>query len=151
MLFRSCRVLAPPNPLRGLADDAAAVSAVADAIDGPVVLVGHSYGGAVITQASAALGNVVGLVYLAAFSRWPVLRPGAIPLPYSTRYAPSRFAARLLSHTARGHQQDHLGRSGLDLRRWAAPPSHGNVGAAPWSQVPGRGDAPYSSGAGAGN
>jgi pimeloyl-ACP methyl ester carboxylesterase len=62
------RVLAPPNPLRCLAGDAATVSAVAGAIDGPVVLVGHSYGGAVITQASAALGNVVGLVYLAAFS-----------------------------------------------------------------------------------
>jgi pimeloyl-ACP methyl ester carboxylesterase len=62
------RVLAPPNPLRGLAGDAAAVSAVAGAIDGPVVLVGHSYGGAVITQASAGLPNVVGLVYLAAFS-----------------------------------------------------------------------------------
>jgi pimeloyl-ACP methyl ester carboxylesterase len=39
-------VLAPPNPLRGLVGDAAAVSAVAGAIDGPVVLVGHSYGGA---------------------------------------------------------------------------------------------------------
>jgi len=62
------RVLAPPNPLRGLAGDAATVAAVAGAIDGPVVLVGHSYGGAVITQASAALDNVAGLVYLAAFS-----------------------------------------------------------------------------------
>jgi pimeloyl-ACP methyl ester carboxylesterase len=51
------RVLAPPNPLRGLAGDAAAVSAAAGAIDGTVVLVGHSYGGAVITQASAVLGN----------------------------------------------------------------------------------------------
>ncbi len=37
------------------------------AIDGPVLLVGHSYGGAVITQASAGLDNVTGLVYLAAF------------------------------------------------------------------------------------
>ena len=62
------RVLAPPNPLRGLAGDAATVSAVAGAIDGPVVLVGHSYGGAVITQASATLDNIAGLVYLAAFS-----------------------------------------------------------------------------------
>jgi len=62
------RVLAPPNPLRGLAVDAATVSAVVGAIEGPVVLVGHSYGGAVITQASAQAGNVVGLVYLAAFS-----------------------------------------------------------------------------------
>ena len=60
-------VIAPPNPLRSLASDAAAVSAVVRAIDGPVLLVGHSYGGAVITQASAGLDNVTGLVYLAAF------------------------------------------------------------------------------------
>ena len=58
------RVLAPPNSLRGLAGDAATVSAVVGAIDGPVVLVGHSYGGAVITQASATLDNVAGLVKL---------------------------------------------------------------------------------------
>jgi pimeloyl-ACP methyl ester carboxylesterase len=62
------RVLAPPNPLRSLGGDAATVSAVVGAIEGPVVLVGHSYGGAVITQASAQAGNVIGLVYLAAFS-----------------------------------------------------------------------------------
>jgi pimeloyl-ACP methyl ester carboxylesterase len=61
-------VVAPPNPLRGLSHDAAAVQAVAASIDGPVVLVGHSYGGAVITQASASLDNVTALVYLAAFS-----------------------------------------------------------------------------------
>ena len=60
-------VIAPPNPLRSLAFDAAAIAAMVTAIDGPVVLVGHSYGGAVITQASADLGNVTGLVYLAAF------------------------------------------------------------------------------------
>ena len=42
-------VVAPPNPLRGLAVDAAYVASVAAQIDGPVVLVGHSYGGAVIT------------------------------------------------------------------------------------------------------
>jgi pimeloyl-ACP methyl ester carboxylesterase len=60
-------VVAPPNPVRSLASDAAALSAVVSAIDGPVVLVGHSYGGAVITQASAGLDNVTGLVYLAVF------------------------------------------------------------------------------------
>jgi pimeloyl-ACP methyl ester carboxylesterase len=60
-------VVAPPNPLRSLAFDAASISAFVKAIDGPVVLVGHSYGGAVITQASAELDNVTGLVYLAAF------------------------------------------------------------------------------------
>ncbi|GAA4581963.1 alpha/beta hydrolase [Planotetraspora phitsanulokensis] len=62
------RVVAPPNTLRGLANDAATVRAVATSIDGPVVLVGHSYGGAVITQASVGLDNVTALVYLAAFS-----------------------------------------------------------------------------------
>jgi pimeloyl-ACP methyl ester carboxylesterase len=60
-------VVAPPNPLRSLAFDAASISAFVKTIDGPVVLVGHSYGGAVITQASADLDNVTGLVYLAAF------------------------------------------------------------------------------------
>ncbi|MGW0998763.1 alpha/beta hydrolase [Streptomyces sp. NPDC002523] len=62
------RVVAPANPLRGLAGDAETVRAVVGAVDGPVVLVGHSYGGAVIGQASAGLDNVVALVYLAAFS-----------------------------------------------------------------------------------
>jgi pimeloyl-ACP methyl ester carboxylesterase len=62
------QAVAPPNPLRGLAGDAATVRAVVTAIDGPVLLVGHSYGGAVITQASDGLDNVIGLVYLAAFS-----------------------------------------------------------------------------------
>jgi pimeloyl-ACP methyl ester carboxylesterase len=60
-------VLAPPNPLRSLATDAAAVTDVVRSIGGPVLLVGHSYGGAVISQASAALDNVTALVYLAAF------------------------------------------------------------------------------------
>lgn len=60
-------VLAPPNPLRQLSGDADAIAAFVGAIDGPVLLVGHSYGGAVITRASTDLPNVVGLVYLAAF------------------------------------------------------------------------------------
>src|ERR1700733_8116564 len=59
-------VVAPPNPLRSVAFDASALGAVVKAIEGPVLLVGHSYGGAVITQAGD-LDNVVGLVYLAAF------------------------------------------------------------------------------------
>src|ERR1700730_3987879 len=60
-------VVAPPNPLRSVSFDASALSAVVKAIEGPVLLVGHSYGGAVITQAGADLDNVVGLVYVAAF------------------------------------------------------------------------------------
>jgi pimeloyl-ACP methyl ester carboxylesterase len=63
------RVIAAANPLRGLAADAAAVSDVVRQIEGPVVLVGHSYGGAVITNVDAA--NVVALVYVAAFAPAP--------------------------------------------------------------------------------
>jgi len=59
-------VLAPPNPLRGLAHDAAYIASVAAQVNGPVVLIGHSYGGAVVTVAGAA-ENVVGLVYIAAY------------------------------------------------------------------------------------
>jgi len=61
-------VLAPANPLRGLAHDAEYVASVVRQIDGPVLLVGHSYGGAVISVAGAAADNVVGLVYVAAFA-----------------------------------------------------------------------------------
>jgi pimeloyl-ACP methyl ester carboxylesterase len=61
------KVFAPANPLRSLTIDAQTLAAFVAAIDGPVVLVGHSYGGAEITQASAGLDNVTGLVYLAAF------------------------------------------------------------------------------------
>ncbi|MEU1012515.1 alpha/beta hydrolase [Streptomyces sp. NPDC005890] len=60
-------VIAPPNPLRGLAADAAYVASVAAQIDGPVILVGHSYGGALITVAGTT-ENVVGLVYVAAYA-----------------------------------------------------------------------------------
>jgi pimeloyl-ACP methyl ester carboxylesterase len=64
-------VVAPPNPLRSLAGDAASIHAAVSAIDGPVVLVGHSYGGAVISQASATLDNVQALVYFCAFALAP--------------------------------------------------------------------------------
>jgi pimeloyl-ACP methyl ester carboxylesterase len=59
-------VVAPPNPLRSLASDAAYIASVAAQIEGPVVLVGHSYGGAIITVAGTA-ENVVGLVFVAAY------------------------------------------------------------------------------------
>ena len=59
-------VIAPPNPLRGLASDSAYIASLASQIDGPVVLVGHSYGGAIITVAGVT-ENVVGLVYVAAY------------------------------------------------------------------------------------
>jgi pimeloyl-ACP methyl ester carboxylesterase len=61
-------VVAPPNPLRGLTADSAYIAAVLGQIDGPVLLVGHSYGGAVITNAATTAPNVLGLVYVAAFA-----------------------------------------------------------------------------------
>jgi pimeloyl-ACP methyl ester carboxylesterase len=61
-------VLAAPNPLRGVAADARSVSDVVRAVDGPVVLVAHSYGGAVMTNVDAGAGEIVGLVYVNGFA-----------------------------------------------------------------------------------
>ena len=92
-------VLAPANPLRGLASDSEYVASFVNQVDGPVLLVGHSYGGAVISVAGAATSNAVGLVYVAAwvldegesfgdiyerFGKTPLLdavRPSNYPLP----------------------------------------------------------------------
>jgi len=62
------RVTAAPNPLRGISYDAAYVASFMKQIDGPVLAVGHSYGGAVISNAATGLDNVVGLVFVAAFA-----------------------------------------------------------------------------------
>jgi pimeloyl-ACP methyl ester carboxylesterase len=61
-------VVAPANPLRGLADDTAYIASVVDQIEGPVLLVGHSYAGAIISNVVARARNVVGLVFVAAFA-----------------------------------------------------------------------------------
>jgi pimeloyl-ACP methyl ester carboxylesterase len=61
-------VVAVANPLRGPSVDGAYVASVVTAIPGPVLLVGHSYGGAVITQAGPMVNNAVGLVYVAGFA-----------------------------------------------------------------------------------
>lgn len=84
-----CTVVAAANPLRGVASDAASVRAQLDALEGPIVLVGHSYGGAVITNAANGNPNVKALVYIAAFapeSKETVLglvahRPGSLLPP----------------------------------------------------------------------
>jgi pimeloyl-ACP methyl ester carboxylesterase len=62
------RVVAAANPLRGLAADGEALSDLVRTIDGPVVLVGHSYGGALITNVDAEAGDIAGLVYVAGFA-----------------------------------------------------------------------------------
>jgi pimeloyl-ACP methyl ester carboxylesterase len=61
---RGYTVVAPANPLRGPSSDAAYVASVMRTISGPFVLVGHSYGGAVITEAGNQVTNVKALVYL---------------------------------------------------------------------------------------
>lgn len=110
-------VIAAANPLRGLAADAAYVAAVLDAIDGPVVLVGHSYGGSVVTVAAAGREDVRALVYIAAFlpdrgesaleltdrypgsTLGPATTPRSYPLPGGSTgteltIRPERFAAQ---------------------------------------------------------
>jgi pimeloyl-ACP methyl ester carboxylesterase len=64
-------VVAVANPLRGLASDAQAIDDVVRSIDGPVVLVAHSYGGAVISNVDAGAGEIVGLVYVNGFAPAP--------------------------------------------------------------------------------
>src|SRR5262245_2615835 len=65
------RVIAAANPLRGLAADAASIADVVGTVHGPVVLVGHSYGGAVISNVPADAGDIIGLVYVAGFAPEP--------------------------------------------------------------------------------
>jgi pimeloyl-ACP methyl ester carboxylesterase len=60
--------IAAANPLRSVAGDGAAVSAIVRSVSGPVVLVGHSYGGPVITEAANGNANVKALVYVAGFA-----------------------------------------------------------------------------------
>jgi pimeloyl-ACP methyl ester carboxylesterase len=92
------RVTAPANPLRGISHDSAYINNLLRQIPGPVIAVGHSYGGAVITNAATDADNAVGLVYVAAFapdegerlgeieddSRDSVLNASLMPLNYPT-------------------------------------------------------------------
>ncbi|MUL66027.1 alpha/beta hydrolase [Mycobacterium sp. CBMA 234] len=77
------------NPLTSLADDAERTRKMVDQVDGPVVLAGHSYGGAVITEAGDR-PNVTGLVYIAAFAPDAGESPGGI-----TQEMPPAAAANL--------------------------------------------------------
>ncbi|MFJ8228769.1 alpha/beta fold hydrolase [Streptomyces sp. NPDC094448] len=91
------QVVAPANPLRGLVSDSAYIASVLKSIDGPLVLAGHSYGGAVIGSAAAGNPNVRALVYVSAFMpdkgenlgalaakfQGSELQPALNPVPYS--------------------------------------------------------------------
>jgi pimeloyl-ACP methyl ester carboxylesterase len=82
-------VRAPMNPLRGLAFDAETIARYTTTIDGPIVLVGHSYGGAVISQAASAVRDVRALVFLSAFA----LDEGESCVTVMEPFAPSMLAS----------------------------------------------------------
>lgn len=86
------RTIAAANPLRSVAGDAAAVSAVIGSVPGPVVLVGHSYGGPVITAAADGKSNVKALVYVAAFAP----EAGESSLSLSSKFPGSTLGEALL-------------------------------------------------------
>jgi pimeloyl-ACP methyl ester carboxylesterase len=89
-------VIAVQNPLTSLADDIATTKRVIDAQGGPVVVVGHSYGGAVITAAAAGSAKVKALVYVAAFAPEVdevLAAPGA-------KFAPPALSSALLPDAA---------------------------------------------------
>ena len=111
-------VYAPPDPLRSLPGDAAYLADFLSTVPGPIVLVGHSYGGAVITNAATGNPNVKALVYIDAFipatgetvfgltaatpgscliphqfqrralPRRPIRRPGRLPQSRAERHLP---------------------------------------------------------------
>jgi pimeloyl-ACP methyl ester carboxylesterase len=91
-LLRADRpVIAAANPLRGVAHDAAALTDVVRGVGGPVVLVGHSYGGAVISGVDPDAGDIRALVYVAAFAP----EPGESCLELSSRFPGSTLGAAL--------------------------------------------------------
>lgn len=84
-------VIGVANPLRGVSSDAAAVSGIVKSVAGPVVLVGHSYGGSVISEAANDNGNVRSLVFVAAFAP----EAGETAIELSGKFPGSTLAAAL--------------------------------------------------------
>ncbi|MEY9930403.1 pimeloyl-ACP methyl ester carboxylesterase [Catenulispora sp. GP43] len=84
-------VIAAANPLRGPASDAASLRAVIEHVKSPVILVGHSYGGSVISEAAVGEKNVKALVYVAAF----LPAPGESALQLTNLYPGSTLPATL--------------------------------------------------------
>jgi pimeloyl-ACP methyl ester carboxylesterase len=95
---KAIAVTAPANPLRGLSEDSGYLAGVFAQFEGPVIAVGHSYAGAVVSNAATHASNVVGLVFVAAFvteagevlgqvtptSKDSVLMPALVPHEYRT-------------------------------------------------------------------
>src|SRR6516162_3800244 len=102
---KGVQVTAPANPLRGVASDSAYLASFFNQIPGPVLAVGHSYGGAVITNAATNAKNVVGLVYIAAFApeegeRLGEVAAGSKDSVLNAALVPSRYPAGQGTETA---------------------------------------------------
>src|SRR3954447_17146898 len=81
LLAAGHHVIAWANPLRSIATDATALTDLVRSVDGPAILVGHSYGGAVMTNVDTEAGHVAALVYVAGFALAPGESPGDAALP----------------------------------------------------------------------
>jgi pimeloyl-ACP methyl ester carboxylesterase len=107
------RVIAWANPLRGVARDAAGLTDLVRSIEAPIVLVGHSYGGALITNVPAEAGDVQALVYVAGYALDPGescadssgLAPGSTLVPTLTSVPLADGGADLYIDPARYHDQ----------------------------------------------
>ncbi|WP_127509320.1 alpha/beta hydrolase [Actinoplanes solisilvae] len=153
-------VIAAPNPLRGVASDAAQVKALLNSIEGPIVLVGHSYGGSVISKAAAGDKDVRALVFLSAFvpetgesaaelsGKFPgstlgdTLKEVKLPGGHTDLYIdqklfPQQFAAdvpardaKLYAISQRPIDQAALGEAAAGPQAWKTIPSYDLIGGA---------------------
>jgi pimeloyl-ACP methyl ester carboxylesterase len=114
-------VIAPANPLRRLRSDSDYIRSILNSIRGPIVLVGHSYGGMVISNAAADNRNVKALVFVAGFAP----ERGESALRLSNRFPGSTLAQTLLGRTLPGGGTDLYIRQDRFPRQFAAdvPPA----------------------------
>lgn len=155
LLAEGVSVHVPANPLRGLKSDSAYTASVLSQIEGPILAVGHSYGGAVITNAATTASNVVGLVYVAAFAPdenetlgeaegtsrdsalAPALLPAQFPLP-SGELATELYVNPTEFHTvfARDLSEKQAGVLGASQRPVAASAFEEKSGVPAWKTLP---------------
>jgi pimeloyl-ACP methyl ester carboxylesterase len=139
-------VTAAQNPLSSYAEDVATTKRLIDAQAGPVVVVGHSYGGAVITGATAGNANVTALVYIAAFGPEAGEPIGAYLEKYPTMLGASLrpdaagfvYIDRALFHDLFAKD---LSRADADIAAAAQKPAHGSLftassSVAAWKTIP---------------
>ncbi|MEU4672880.1 alpha/beta hydrolase [Amycolatopsis sp. NPDC023774] len=113
---RGYQVIAAANPLRGVASDGAYIKALVDSVDGPVVLVGHSYGGSVITSAALNDPKVQALVYIAGF----IPDQGESALGLTNKFPGSTLGDTLQQVTLPGGETDLYVKQDLFPKQFAA-------------------------------